>query len=81
MNSGMPITGELRNWRKQVCRDGRYVYWGNIYGDMRDRFPDGYFVHTSAIVHEDENLVITKNGNAYRLVGESDGPPIYPASK
>ena len=73
------IVGELKDWRKQVCGlDGTHVFWGFIYGDIRHRFPDGHWIHTSKVERVEDNLVFTTSGSVYRLVGKADGPDINP---
>ena len=77
--SQLPIVGELRNWRKHICGlDGTYVFWGFIYGDIRHRFPDGHWIHTSRVDKVEGNLVFTTGGSIYRLIGDADGPEINP---
>ncbi len=40
------VTGTLENWSKDLYYP---VIWGLIYNDIRERFPDGAHIHTSAI--------------------------------
>jgi len=78
-NRQHPIVGELRDWRKQFCgADGTCVFWGFIYGDIRNRFPDGNWIHTSKVDRVEEDLVFTTSGSVYRLVGGQAGPDINP---
>jgi len=71
------IAGELREWRKHVCRsDGTYVLWGFIYDDVRNRFPDGQWVHTSRIDNIVGDLAYTFTGSVYRLVGDKAGEDV-----
>jgi len=55
------VTAELRNWRDDQ-RNG--VFWGNIYSDMKGRFGDGRYIHTSRVLNVTElhncYLVVTK---------------------
>lgn len=67
----MKVTAELRNWYL-----GLYgVYWGNIYGDIKGRWPDGRRIHTSSVrsVEDCGNhfLVITLN-SVYKLYKDSE---------
>jgi len=50
------VTAKLKN----AYRIGN-VYFGNIYGDTRGRFPDGELVRTSAVQSVDGNIVTTAN--------------------
>lgn len=73
------IVGELRNWRKQFCDpDGTHVVWGFIYGDTRNRFPDGHWIHTAKVDRIEGDLLFTISGSIYRLVGDRAGPDINP---
>lgn len=38
------ITGYLENWRYDVMN---HVIWGNLVGDIRKRWPEGSYIHTS----------------------------------
>jgi len=77
MPAALTIVGELRKWRKQVCNaKGVFVFWGHIYGDVFNRFPDGHFIHTSAVVSVEGDLVETRNGHIYKLVGEPAGDEV-----
>lgn len=77
MTENVRIVGELRSWRKHTCAaDGSFVYWGFIYDDALNRFPDGHWIHTSRVLEVVEDLVFTSTGNAYKLVGEAGGPEI-----
>lgn len=79
-NDVMSITGEIRNWRKQVCKsDGTFVIWGHIYDDVMNRFPDGHFIHTGTVVRIVGDLAHTKR-SVYRLVGDATGPEVNPWS-
>ena len=78
-NHQHPIVGELRDWRKHFCgSDGTCVFWGFIYGDIRNRFSDGKWIHTSKVDRVEEDLVFTTSGSVYRLVGGQAGPDINP---
>lgn len=66
--SAQPITAELHDWVKDERRSG-LIIWGHIYNDTRGRFPDGHWIHTSAIARIEGDRAITLN-SIYRLVGE-----------
>jgi len=71
------LIGELRNWRKHICgADGTFVIWGHVYGDTLNRFPDGNYIHTSAVSAIEGNKAVTNNGHVYVLIGEADGPEV-----
>ena len=77
-NDVKTVTGELRDWRKQVCKsDGSFVIWGRIYDDVMNRFPDGHFIHTGLITSLIGNFAQTKR-STYKLVGEAAGPDVNP---
>jgi hypothetical protein len=68
------IVGKLREWRKQICGpDGLCVFWGRIYGDILNRFPNGQFIHTAYVASIDGDLITTQNGHVYQLVGTPTG--------
>ena len=41
------LAGKLDHWYKQDIGDGFCVIWGRLDQDMRGRFDDGTFIHTS----------------------------------
>ena len=53
----MTITAKLKN----AIYDGVGRYGGNIYGDIRGRWPDGTFVWTSRVLSVVGNIVTTQN--------------------
>lgn len=59
------ITGRLENWTIQKYPQGE-IYWGNIYGDIKGRFADGDYIHTSLITKRDEQIIHTLN-STYEL--------------
>ena len=63
-----PVTAELRNWVRDQ-RSAGLIIWGHIYNDTRGRFPDGRWVHTSAVARIEGDRAITLN-SIYKLVGE-----------
>jgi len=70
-------TAELRNWRKHIYKlDGTYVLWGNVYSDNSLRFPDGHWIHTSAVKFIENGIAFTKTGSQYTLIGEQIVPDI-----
>jgi hypothetical protein len=38
------ITGTIENWWYDSMN---HVIWDNVFGDIRGRFPDGTYIHTS----------------------------------
>ncbi len=46
MTNQSEITGTLENWKYDPLL---HVIWGNCYGDIRSRFVDGTYIHTSHI--------------------------------
>lgn len=44
----MEITARLENWT--LDRD-HYILWGNINEDIKDRWCDGTYIHTSGIMN------------------------------
>lgn len=68
------VTATLRDWRKHIVeRDGSYVYWGHIYDDTLNRFPNGHFIHTSRVLRVEGDYVYT-DSSIYRLEGDAIGP-------
>lgn len=70
------ITGRLENWTIQKYPQG-VIYWGNIYGDTKDRFYDGQYIHTSLVTSRDGQIIHTLN-STYEL-GKPSG--IWPTEK
>ncbi len=59
------ITGTLKNWSKDPVHN---IYWGEIHGDVRKRFPDGMRIHTSYIKEgPDANGIIKTLNSIYLL--------------
>lgn len=73
MKIGEPveITGTLKNVVRERHPIGD-VLWGNIYGDVKGRFPDGHFVRTSLVQHFDGDVVYTRN-STYKIEGTITG--------
>lgn len=63
------ITADLKDWVFHRNRYGGY-YWGDVYNDVKERWPDGRRIHTSQVVKTEERndciIVITLN-SVYRL--------------
>lgn len=59
------ITGTLEDW---WFDNSNTVYWGYVYGDIRNRFRDGSYIHTSRVIKVDneENVIHTLN-SVYKL--------------
>jgi len=67
------LTGRLENWYVDVF--GQDVIWGEIHDDIRGRWRDGHYVHTSSIPGLDklelkEGAVIHTLNSVY-LLGKS----------
>lgn len=63
------LTGILINWYTEKVSEKEYIIWGNIYGDIDQRFRDGTFIHTSGVSSEQESkqgaIVQTRNSRYY----------------
>lgn len=57
------VTGRLENWRWSPLE---HVYWGNIYDDIRGRFFDGQYIHTSYVICAEGDIAHTLN-STYKL--------------
>lgn len=66
------ITGTLENWRYSTLDN---IVWGNIDYDVKGRFPDGTYIHTSYLPKYENwepfdckqgDLIYTRN-SIYRL--------------
>jgi hypothetical protein len=44
------ITGTLENWSVQKYGKTSFIVWGNLNGDVRTRWSEGQFIHTSNVV-------------------------------
>lgn len=47
-----PITATLKSVQ---FNNEHQIYWGYIYGDTKNRFPDGTWVHTSMVLRVDRD--------------------------
>lgn len=68
------LTGTLNNWSLQKVTDEEFVIWGEVTGDIHNRFPDGTMIHTSGIrsrVIKEGDIVTTRN-STYLLGREKD---------
>lgn len=64
------ITAELREWQKKQVSDGRTVYWGRVYADKKNRWPDGRLIQTSVVVSTKDmgsRLIIKTPKSVYLL--------------
>ncbi len=59
------IIGRLENWEIEKTRYGQ-IYWGNVYDDVRNRFYDGCYIHTSLVERREGQLIYTLN-SVYEL--------------
>lgn len=65
------VTGTLQSWHYDFLN---HVVWGYCYGDVKDRFNDGVYIHTSnlsmsrdkAKLLKEDDYVYTRN-SIYRL--------------
>lgn len=79
MSEQTNITAELRNWVLVLVSGGKEgYYWGDVYNDINERWPDGTRIHTSLIKHidltnPDYYLVHTLN-SIYKLPRNSSSP-------
>ncbi|CCV12965.1 hypothetical protein [Mesorhizobium sp. STM 4661] len=65
----MQFTGIIRNW----VEDPYYkCIWGQVFGDILGRFPDGKQIHTSRVIelNREAGYVTTHSGNIYKLEEE-----------
>lgn len=61
------ITGTLENWSISLVNNiYGPVYWGHIFGDIKGRFADGSFIHTSHVLKRKGKIIHTMN-SVYRL--------------
>ena len=71
------ITGRLENWSKQKVHEdmgGGYIVWGDIYDDVKGRFPDGKRIHTSKIESTArEGFVLVTTYSSYMLGKPQNG--------
>lgn len=73
----MIVTAELHNWGYYTM-GGKTKVFGNIHKDIQQRFPEGYWVTTSTVTAHQDDLILTRSGSVYRLVGEpvQELPPL-----
>jgi hypothetical protein len=58
------ITGRLENWVPQFN-----ILWGHVHDDVRKRFEDGTWIHTSSIFNV--NLKDLKEGDVVQTLNSS----------
>lgn len=65
----MRVTGRLENWFLDKATKKEFIIWGNVYEDVHERFPDGFFIHTSGIKHRkvSEGVVVETRNSSYLL--------------
>lgn len=61
------LVGQLEEWQFSGG-----VVWGKIYGDRKNRFPDGSYIHTSLVLEcstrqMKEGSIIETRNSIYRL--------------
>lgn len=72
----MVVTGEIHDWGHYTMR-GKTFVCGNIHKDIQGRFPDGKWVQTSYLTAVDGDLISTRSGSVYRLIGPpKSGDPL-----
>lgn len=62
------VTGELRDWE---YNDLYSVFNGKIFGDKKERWPDGRSIHTSSveeIVEREDHLIVYTMNSVYLLM-------------
>jgi hypothetical protein len=68
MSPTVIVTAELRNW---TLDESNNVIWGEIFDDVKERWPDGRMIHTSYILmmvdHGEYYLIKTFN-SVYKCV-------------
>lgn len=52
------VTAKLEDWTYDKKRN---IFWGHVYGDVRKRFDDGEYIHTSLVDRVEDNKVYTLN--------------------
>jgi hypothetical protein len=67
------ITGTLKNWVKSGT-DEVYIYWGNLYNDIKNRWADGQYIHTSMVVDEEDHpdFILVHTLNSTYLLRKED---------
>lgn len=58
---------ELHNYTKVELGNDRYIYYGNVMNDRKNRFFDGEEIRTSLVMKELDGIVYTMN-TRYKLV-------------
>lgn len=74
------VTGRLENWVLGLTHKGECIIWGFVYGDSKDRWPDGNWIHTSGTPIKDfkEGEYIQTRNSKYLLgkpMAEAMGGP------
>lgn len=61
-------TNILKNWTIVKINEEDVIMYGSVYNDIKGRFPDGCFIHTSKVLKVDfvNGIVETKN-SVYHL--------------
>jgi len=66
---GFNITGTLQEWYLQTIGNA-IIVWGFIYGDVKQRWCDGTYIHTSAVINTEdikEGGIIRTLNSVYKL--------------
>jgi len=64
------VTGRLENWHVSMpIVTGEVMIWGDVYEDIRNRFNDGTYIHTSGCESKKyvEGDVVTTRNSTYLL--------------
>lgn len=63
----MEVTGRLEDWTHD--KEGFNVIWGHVYEDVRGRFRDGTWIHTSVLRHP--KIAVHKEGDIVRTLNST----------
>lgn len=65
----MTLKSEVKNW-SLVTIDDFQVLWGIVVSDDTARYQENVYVCTSRIIELKNNMVTTKSGSVYMLIGD-----------
>jgi hypothetical protein len=64
------VTATIGNGQRVTLPGGGFALRGVVFGDIKGRYRDGWFVYTSQVVEEvEQNVFKTASGNIYRVEG------------
>jgi len=80
MSEELIVTGRLDGWFVSELATGIYRLNGYVSGDVRGRFSDGEFIHTSAVFQADQPSSELKEGDIVKTMYSSYklGGKFYP---